>query len=326
MPLVKSVGKCTRGFERSASGSRLGELAPIENESAPELAADIAHLRSLLRDNLPPEFAPHLLNAVFLERCLRSKKLCRDKAEAVVRNYATFRRLQGWNTVSAAGVLREARTGFNTLLLCTDVGGRVVVTQRMARLDLRRRDPETGKRTTSIEVYQRMAYYLLHRALRRADPHAGMALLIDFRGFSWSQMTRMRLSDFRRGIAMVEDSFPAHLDCIYVLHPPDWISRLLLLLRPLLRRSSLSKKLVVLHREEDLFGHIPSVAVEPLQEAGGPAPREGPLQAHSRRAAAGRVWGRAPGGAMGRDTGPLGPAEARVARRQGGEGGSAQRI
>jgi len=128
----------------------------------------------------------------------------------------------------------------------------------MARLDMRRRDPETGKSTTSIEANQRMAYYLLHRALRRADPHSGIALLLDFRGFNWSQMTRMRLSDFRRGIAMVEDSFPAHLDCIYMLHPPAWISRLLLLLRPLLRRLSLSKKLVVLHREEDLFEHIPA--------------------------------------------------------------------
>jgi len=255
-PLVKSAGKCTSGVERSASGSRLDEPAPIERESAPELAADIAHLRSLLTDDLPPEFAPHLLGAVFLERSLQSKKLCRDKAEAVVRNYAIFCQLQDWNTVNAAGVLREARTGFNTLLPCTDVGGRVVLTQRMAWLDLRRRDPETGKSTTSIEAYQRMAYYLLHRALRRADPHAGMALLIDFCGFSGSQVTRMRLSDFRRGIAMVEDSFPAHLDCIYVLHPPAWISRLLLLLRPLLRRSSLSKKLVVLHREEDLFEHI----------------------------------------------------------------------
>ena len=144
VPLVKKEKSWLDGIERSASGSWIvGETAQLESKSASGLEDNVAHLRTVLND-LPSESAPHLLQAAFLERCLRSKKLSRVKAEAVVRRYAKFRLLPGWETVNAAGVLREALTGFNTLLPCTDVGGRVVLTQRMARLDLRLSDGETG--------------------------------------------------------------------------------------------------------------------------------------------------------------------------------------
>mmetsp|Transcript_10150 Transcript_10150/g.14491 ORF Transcript_10150/g.14491 Transcript_10150/m.14491 type:complete len:183 (+) Transcript_10150:28-576(+) len=102
-----------------------------------------------------------------------------------------------------------------------------------------------------------MAYYLLHRALFQKKASVGLALLIDFRGFNWSQLRRMRISDFRRGVAMVEESFPARLDCVYVLHPPTWIGRLLFILRPFLRKASMQKKLVLVEHEEDLLQYIP---------------------------------------------------------------------
>lgn len=223
----------------------------------PALERDISLLRASLQSALPAGSSPLLLSSSFLERCLRSKKLSVARAEGVVRRYAQFRQLPGWSTIHAESVAREARTAFNTVLPCTDACGRVVFTQRMSRLDLRLADAEPDKGPTTIEAYQRMAYYCLHRALHARGPHAGLALLIDFRGFGWGQIARMRWSDFRRGIAMVEQSFPARLDCIYVLHPPSWITRLLAVLRPFLRKSSLQKKLVLLYHEEELLAHIP---------------------------------------------------------------------
>jgi hypothetical protein len=227
----------------------------------PELERDISRLRASLEHALPAGPSPLLLSASFLERCLRSKKMSPSRAETVVRRYAQFRQLPGWETINAAGVAREARTAFNTVLPCPDACGRVVLTQRMSRLDLRLGAAQPGERPTSIEAYQRMAYYLLHRALHARGSHTGLALLIDFRGFSWAQMCRMRWSDFRRGIAMVEQSFPAHLECVYVLHPPFWISRLLGLIRPFLHKSSLQKKLVLLRHEDELWVHIPRESV-----------------------------------------------------------------
>ncbi|KAL1511141.1 hypothetical protein AB1Y20_005960 [Prymnesium parvum] len=182
----------------------------------------------------------------FLRACLRAKKYEPAKAAALMQAYDAFRTAAGWPppSVSAAGVEAELRTGFNMLLPCVDVYGYTVYTQTMARLDLRL--PHA-----SMERYQKMGYYLLHRGLRRrvAQTH-GVALLLDFAGFSFGHLLRrVRLSDLRRGIDMLQDCFPAHLECIYIAHAPSWLERLLSMIRNFLRKDTLKKKLIFLGNE-----------------------------------------------------------------------------
>eukprot|EP00966_Prymnesium_polylepis_P107969 2500484-Prymnesium_polylepis.1 len=124
-----------------------------------------------------------------------------------------------------------------------DIYGHVVFTQSMGLLDL-------SLPGASMERYQKVGYYLLHRGLQRpAAQTAGIALLIDFAGFSLVNMLRhVRRADVRRGVDMLQDCTPAHLDCIYLANTPAWAERLLAMVRPLLRKDSLQKKLIMLER------------------------------------------------------------------------------
>ena len=95
----------------------------------------------------------------------------------------------------------------------------------------------------SLEGLQRAGYYLLHRALqRRAAQERGIALVLDFKGFSLSQLYAVRWEDLRRGVAMLQECFPARLCSIYVLNEPRWLLLLVKLLRPLLSQDSMQQK------------------------------------------------------------------------------------
>lgn len=185
--------------------------------------------------------------AGFLRACLRAKKQDPVKAAALVQGYGSFRQKHGWipGSVSASDLRAELRTSFNMLLPYPDVYGQTVVTQSMSLLDL-------SLRGTSMERYQKCGYYLLHRALQEPRTQTcGIALLIDFQGFAFGSVLRhVRVSDLRRGVHMLQDCSPAHLNALYVLNPPRWIERLLGMLRPLLRRDTLQKKLFLLGQGE----------------------------------------------------------------------------
>ena len=58
--------------------------------------------------------------------------------------------------------------------------------------------------------------------------------MLDFRGFSLAHLYAVRWEDIRRGVAMLQECFPARLSTIYVLHEPRWLLLLVRLLRPLL--------------------------------------------------------------------------------------------
>lgn len=166
----------------------------------------------------------------FVRCCLRAKCYEAEKALKLAKNYATFRSRVGWPGPSVAVATNEAelRSGYNQLLPLPDAYGQTVVTQQMGSLDLKLPG-------TSIERYQRMSYYVMHRALMRpASQLDGFALLLDFRGFAFSSLTAFKLSDFRRGVSMLQDCFPARLTAVYVVHQPRWLSVLLRLIKPFL--------------------------------------------------------------------------------------------
>jgi hypothetical protein len=104
-----------------------------------------------------------------------------------------------------------------------------------------------------------MGFYLLHRALREPGAQTnGIALLIDFTGFKFGRLLRhVRLSDMRRGVHMMQECSPAHLNVLYIVNPPKWIETLLGIIRPFLRRDTLQKKLFLLDRAE-LSNHFAS--------------------------------------------------------------------
>ena len=110
----------------------------------------------------------------------------------------------------------------------------------------------------SMERYQRTGYYLLHRALQRVEAQrTGLALLLDFGDFSLSQMARsVKMADIRRGIAMMQDSSPASLNVLYIVHPPRWLNRLLLMVRPLLSKDSTKTSLFLITSPRDFEAHF----------------------------------------------------------------------
>ena len=137
------------------------------------------------------------------------------------------------------------------LLPYCDRLGRAVVTQCMGKLDL-------SVPGATMERYQRTGYYLLHRALQRIEAQrTGLALLIDFGGFSMTQMARsVKMADIRRGIAMMQDSSPADLSVLYIAHPPRWLNRLLVMVRPLLSKDSTKTSLFLLSSASDFEAHF----------------------------------------------------------------------
>ena len=82
--------------------------------------------------------------------------------------------------------------------------------------------PPTRLAGASVERYQRAGYYLLHRALERPEAQQnGLALLIDFGGFSLGKMVRsVKISDIRRGISMMQAVAPGRSFAVGQLAPP----------------------------------------------------------------------------------------------------------
>lgn len=151
--------------------------------------------------------------------------------------------------VRAAALRPELRSGLNLLLPHPDADGNVVLTQTMRKM----LDSDC-----SLEGLQRAGYYLLHRALqRRAAQERGIALVLDFKGFSLSQLYAVRWEDLRRGVAMLQECFPARLCAIYVLHEPRWLLLLVKLLRPLLSQDSMQQKFMLCGTGEGLWPHLP---------------------------------------------------------------------
>jgi hypothetical protein len=122
----------------------------------------------------------------------------------------------------------------------------------------------------SLEGLQRAGYYLLHRALqRRAAQERGLALVLDFRGFSLAHLYAVRWADLRRGVAMLQECFPARLCTIYVLHEPRWLLLLVRLLRPLLSQESMQQKFKLCGAGEGLWPHLPPEHLPASLDLGG---------------------------------------------------------
>ena len=208
-------------------------------------------------------------------------------------------------TVCASALERELRSGFNLLLPGTDAYGHAVITQRMSLLAaaLSPRNSPRGKGkgkgrkgggsggsgdegsggdessgsseegyggvdgAPNVESLQRAGYYLVHRTLQlEAAQTRGVALLLDFGQIRWSTFRRIGYADVRRGVRMLQDCFPLRLAVIYVLHPPSWISAVLSLLAPFLKRDSFQQKLFLLSsvagdEPTSLHAHIPPTAL-----------------------------------------------------------------
>lgn len=190
------------------------------------------------------------LSSDFVRACLRAKMYDVRKAVDLVHSYQRFRRKSGWHTasgeknVTAAATSSTLLSGFNLVLPSADVNGHVVLTQQMGLIF---GDSSSSEGGGSLEAAQRAGFYLLHRALERQSAQTrGLALLLDFRGFGLDKLRKIRWSDLRRGVSMLQDSIPAKLECIYIVHQPRWIVYLVTLLRPLLRRQTLQQKFVLL--------------------------------------------------------------------------------
>lgn len=248
-----SSRRCDRAYQSFESTPRreASESEPIwrqilqnvEESGDETINIKIRQLRSLLGSAQVPS---GLLEDGFLKACLRAKKYNPPKAAELLLAYEGCRTTCGWvrSSPSAAALQPEIASGFNTLLPYPDVYGHTVVTQTMQRMDL-------SIPGASVERYQKIGYYLLHRALRQETAQVkGIALLIDFGGFSFSKfIRRIRLSDLRRGIHMMQDCAPAHLECIYLANTPVWIGRLLSMIRSFLRKDTLNKKLIFLDKD-----------------------------------------------------------------------------
>lgn len=160
--------------------------------------ASLQRLRRAGPDPMLPQEERSLLLA-----CLRAKKYDAHKAASLLASYNGFRLKCGWtpSTMTATSLQTELASGLNLLLPQRDAHGHWVITQQMARL--------LGT-TSPIETMQRSGFYLMHRALQRSEAQThGLALLVDFAGFSFSALLRrIRLADIRRGMTMVRARRP----------------------------------------------------------------------------------------------------------------------
>ncbi len=240
-------------------------------ESDPAAAHQrVAELRTLVEQHNAAAADAHVCCAApFLRCCLRAKKYELPKALRLAINYDAYRRRCSWpnGSISVSELRPELESGFNLVLPKSDAHGQVVITQTMSRLNL-------SLPGASVERYQRAGYYLIHRALheRPAAQLDGLALLLDFRGWGWSQFREMRLADFRRGVAMLQDAFPARLSVVYVVHQPRWLSLLFALIRPFLSADSLEKKFHLFGDDLDgLHAHLPAERIPQQLQLGGTA-------------------------------------------------------
>ena len=164
-------GRADGAWLQEGNGSGSGPLrAKLEwqliNERVEGDHAEAKRRMDGLRLRLAPDTLPlALLDKGFLRSCMRAKKQDPDKAATLVKGYEGFRQKTGWlpGTISAANLRQELRTSFNMLLPYPDCYGHTVVTQTMGLLDL-------SLHETSMERYQQVGYYLMHRALQ--DPQS----------------------------------------------------------------------------------------------------------------------------------------------------------
>ena len=233
-------------------------------EAAPEeLARRVDQMRTLLEQKERHETA--FLNdlsdeeqSALLLCFLRAKGYDPAKSVARLLQYARFvRRDAGWipgsaSAACAATLQEELRSGVHMLLPQHDRLGHVVLSYSMAEIDLSAIASRAGP---SIESYQRAGFYLLHRALQRPGAQTkGLAIVIDFGGFSFGSLLRhIRMSDLRRGVAMLQDCAPAHLNMIYLVNQPRWLGRLVGMLTPFLKKRSLSQKFQLLGTDRQLL-------------------------------------------------------------------------
>ena len=202
----------------------------------------------------------------FLRACLRAKMYNLQKARRLLANYYTLRNASGWETLSVRSTEESLRSGFNLLLPSADEHGCAVVTQSLSKLQA-----ACGP-DKSLEGLQKAGFYLLHRALERPEAQRnGIAIVLDFRGFSLMMLRKVKIADFRRGIFMLQDCLPAKLAAIYILHQPKWLNVLIALLTPLVRMPDIltSKFFLCGNDYAALHTHIPAAALPTQLQVGG---------------------------------------------------------
>jgi hypothetical protein len=215
-------------------------------------------------EQLALRLSPRDLLLVFL----RAKAYNVDAAATCFGLYIRFRADHGWGAAQMCRrALRSELESCVHAVFGTDCCGRRVVLFRPCYMDLSRH---------SMVQLQMMASYVLWRALvvyRDAQVY-GCALLADFSGFTLGQMRRVQLADIKRGVQMVQGSFPLRLGAVYVLCEPRWFSLIVGMLQPLLRSGSyqrLRSRLFLFGKDglHDLHTHIPQSSLP--SEYGGTA-------------------------------------------------------
>tara|TARA_B110001452_G_scaffold201536_1_gene171620 strand:- start:741 stop:1811 length:1071 start_codon:yes stop_codon:yes gene_type:complete len=268
----REVAKCTEqqrssSFRERSLGSRRRSRSSFRERRASEARYDAGEIDPLASDERELHDAIAALNAEpgrgslvpstpgFVRACLRAKKHNVDKAFLLARNYEDFRQRVGWTpgSVTAAALHDELGSAFNLLLPHPDAEGHVVLTQSMRKM----------ASLQSLERMQRAGYYLLHRALERAGAQErGLALLLDFDGFSFRHLRAVGTADIKRGVTMLQDCFPGKLAVIYTLHEPRWLLLVVQLLRPLLSRESMQKKFLLCGTGgARLHAHVPAATL-----------------------------------------------------------------
>jgi len=205
-----------------------------------------------------------LASDVFLNKCLVYQKFDIQAAAATVCGFLHFRISAGWPLrISAREVLPALRTGLHWLLWPASCASRSVVFP--AVLSMAQEAPDSCPRSEleedpgptaclvfnmsrldmricSVEEYQKMSMFLMERATdEAATQQRGIAVVVDFRGVRFSQLTSsLTLADVRRGVLLWKGAFPCRLRRIWLLDTPRGmhylVAGVLQLLSPKLRQ------------------------------------------------------------------------------------------
>ncbi|KAG8460293.1 hypothetical protein KFE25_011784 [Diacronema lutheri] len=181
------------------------------------LPAATAELRSALEGSggAPPSEAAELPSAM-LEQALRVSYLEVARAALILRNFARFRREQGWPfRLDAHSCDVALRSRVHAILPQPDSHGRAVVVFNAGRLD---------PRVCEVKEFHRMASYVLEQLT--ADPavqHRGVCILFDLRGADVAMARHFSRADVRRGIAMWRDCFPCKVKLLTVVNASPFV-------------------------------------------------------------------------------------------------------